>query len=83
MVATLQVELSGLAEAFAILSREQEDHVEKTKKNLESYRARRQPRKEGKFASEVPAEASMDGGLIPNPTHQEIEDMARSKGLIR
>jgi len=79
----LQRELQALKEVFAILSLQQEEHAAKTSKNLESYRARSQPRKEGKFAPQEPAQPSRDGGLIEAPTHDEIEHMARSTGLIR
>ncbi len=82
-LARLQVEVSALTAAFAALTQDYDDHTEKISKKLESYRARSQPRKGGRFAPEDGAESPKDGSSIVDPTHEDIERLARSRGIIR
>ncbi len=82
-MAAFQAELQALRELLASLALEMQEHTEKTRRNLESYRARKQPRKDGKFATEDPAQSTLDGGMIEPATHDQIEDLARSVGLIK
>ncbi len=79
----LQLQLQALKGDLANLRSEYQADAEKTSKKLESYRARSQPRKDGKFSTEDRPEAPINGGLVEQPTHDQIEDLARSKGLIR
>ncbi len=82
-IVDLQADFRALKEVIALLRLDQQEHAAKTSKNLESYRARSQPRKHGKFATQEPAQSSLDGGSIETPTHDQIESLARSSGIIR
>lgn len=83
LIRELQHDIQVVRKGLAVLSREQQEHAEKTSKNLESYRARKQPRKDGKFAAEDPADALFNGSSMEDPTHEQIEAMARAGGLNR
>jgi len=83
-------EIAGLQEAYrllrsdlAALDAKSEEHAEKTRLTLERYRARSQPRKDGRFSSEDPAEPTNSRRVMDQPTHEEIEQMVRSQGSIR
>lgn len=78
-----QASIRQLKHDFALLERNVQDHTEKTRRNLERYRARLQPRAEGKFGSEESSQSANGFSRIPNPTHQQIADEARRQGLIR
>jgi len=78
-----QHELQALKRDLAALRLEYVAEKEKTSKKLESYRARSQPRKDGKFSTQEPAQSSPDGDVMDPPTHDDIENMARRQGLIR
>jgi len=74
---------------LALLKREQDDHAEKTRRSLERYRARLQPRKDGKFGPEDAPDADNGSGLtqgyggVTAANHREIEAMARERGLLK
>ncbi len=82
-LAALQEVYRLLKHDFTLLERNMEDHSEKTRRNLERYRARDQARKDGRFGTEVPAGTDNSDSLAPNPTHEQITSYGRSKGLIR
>ncbi len=78
---TLERLCRDLRHDFTLMSREVEDHVEKTRRGLERYRARDQARKSGKFGTEdAPGDDNSHASTVA-PTHSEIERLARDKGL--
>jgi len=78
----LRLEVSRLREEF-------EELTEKTSRKLKRYAAWAQPRKDGKFGPQEPADGSNGStliqgyGAVPTPTHAQIEAMARERSLLK
>ncbi len=75
-----------LRHEFTLLERNVQDLSDKARRNLDKLRKQSQPRKDGKFAPEVPAESpNGDPAMLGDGdyTHEQIEKLARSQGLMQ